>query len=187
MRDPGDVVRAAARTKSTTALQKRLAKLSRGDLARDSLERFGALVLAPDKQAAIDCVNALAPEHLHIQTRDPDAFVGRDRQRRGDLPRAVHAGGGRRLRGRPVARAADRRHGPVRQRAERQRLPQADEHPAVHPQRACRRSPTDVIFLANKEGLTGHAASVEIRANDNGPAARPKPKPDKVPRRRRKK
>ncbi len=38
----------------------------------------------------------------------------------------------------------------------------------------------DVIFLANKEGLTGHAASVEQRAHDNGPAARPKPKPDKV-------
>ena len=38
----------------------------------------------------------------------------------------------------------------------------------------------DVVFLANKEGLTGHAASVEMRANDNGPAARPKPKPDKV-------
>ncbi len=35
--------------------------------------------------------------------------------------------------------------------------------------------------MANKEGLTGHAASVELRANDNGPAARPKPKPEKVP------
>ena len=38
----------------------------------------------------------------------------------------------------------------------------------------------DVVFLANKEGLTGHAASVEMRANDNGPAARPKPKPEKA-------
>ncbi len=38
-----------------------------------------------------------------------------------------------------------------------------------------------MIFMANKEGLTGHAASVELRANDNGPAARPKPKPEKVP------
>jgi histidinol dehydrogenase len=47
------------------ALQKRLAKLSRAELARDSLERFGALVLAPDKAAAVACVNAIAPEHLH--------------------------------------------------------------------------------------------------------------------------
>jgi histidinol dehydrogenase len=38
----------------------------------------------------------------------------------------------------------------------------------------------DVIFLAKKEGLSGHVASVEFRVNDTGPAARPKPKPDKV-------
>ena len=37
----------------------------------------------------------------------------------------------------------------------------------------------DVIILANTEGLTAHAASVEQRANTNGPEARPKPKPDK--------
>jgi len=29
------------------ALEKRLAKLERGDLARESLERYGAIVLAP--------------------------------------------------------------------------------------------------------------------------------------------
>ncbi|HEY3789087.1 MAG TPA: histidinol dehydrogenase, partial [Urbifossiella sp.] len=57
------------------SLEKRLAKLSRADMARESLERYGALVLAPDKQSAIDCVNFLAPEHLHIQTRDPDGFL----------------------------------------------------------------------------------------------------------------
>ncbi|MFO0824174.1 MAG: aminotransferase class I/II-fold pyridoxal phosphate-dependent enzyme [Gemmataceae bacterium] len=37
----------------------------------------------------------------------------------------------------------------------------------------------DVIYLANTEGLTAHAASVEIRSNSNGPEARPKPKVDK--------
>ena len=35
------------------------------------------------------------------------------------------------------------------------------------------------IYLANTEGLTCTAASVELRANDKGPEARPKPKPDK--------
>ena len=38
----------------------------------------------------------------------------------------------------------------------------------------------DVVTLANIEGLVGHAASIELRANDNGPAARPKPKPEKA-------
>jgi histidinol dehydrogenase len=37
----------------------------------------------------------------------------------------------------------------------------------------------DVVFLAKTEGLTAHAASVDIRANNNGPEARPRPKPDK--------
>jgi histidinol dehydrogenase len=37
-----------------------------------------------------------------------------------------------------------------------------------------------VIYLANAEGLTAHAASVELRANEKGPEARPKPKPEKV-------
>ena len=57
------------------ALEKRLAKLGRADLSRESLERYGAFVLAPDKAAAVECVNELAPEHLHVQTRDPDAFA----------------------------------------------------------------------------------------------------------------
>ena len=122
------------------ALEKRLAKLGRGDLSRESLERYGAFVLAPDKQAAIECVNEMAPEHLHIQTRDPDAFTD-EVGRRGDLPRPVHPGGAGRLRGRPVARAADRRDRPVRQRAVGQRLPQADQHHAVHPERAAGHGP----------------------------------------------
>ncbi len=49
----------------------------RGELARESLERYGAFVFAPDEQAAIDCTNALAPEHLHIQTKDPEAILER--------------------------------------------------------------------------------------------------------------
>ena len=77
------------------AIQKKLAKLARADLARDCLERFGALVLAPDKKAALECVNALAPEHLHIQTRDPGSVRGAGSQRGGGLPGAVHTGRGR--------------------------------------------------------------------------------------------
>src|SRR6202043_1652867 len=41
-------------------------------LARSSLEQFGALVLARDAEEAIDCVNQLAPEHLHISTRNAE-------------------------------------------------------------------------------------------------------------------
>lgn len=161
------------------ALEKRLAKLSRADLARDSLERYGAFVLAPDKKSAIECVNALAPEHLHIQTRDPDAFVEEV-----ESAGAVFLGPFT-----PVA-LGDYAAGPshvlptggtarfssgltandFRKRTSIMRFTR----------NGLREIADDVIFLAKQEGLTGHAASVEQRANDNGPAARPKPKPDKV-------
>ena len=162
------------------ALQKRLAKLSRADLARDSLERFGALVLAPDKAAAVDCVNSLAPEHLHIQTRDPDAIL-EDIDSAGAVflgpftPVAVGdyaAGPSHVLPTGGTARfASGLTTNDFRKRTSILRFTR----------KGLQEIASDVIFLANKEGLTGHAASVELRANDNGPAARPKPKPDKVP------
>lgn len=52
------------------ALDRQLAVLSRGAAARESLESFGALVLTRDAADAVALVNELAPEHLHIQTRD---------------------------------------------------------------------------------------------------------------------
>ncbi|HEY1187034.1 MAG TPA: histidinol dehydrogenase [Gemmata sp.] len=162
------------------ALTKRLAKLSRADLARDSLERFGALVLAPNKQAAIDCTNALAPEHLHIQTQDPDAIL-EDIDSAGAVflgpftPVAVGdyaAGPSHVLPTGGTARfASGLTTNDFRKRTSILRFTR----------NGLKEIASDVIFMANKEGLTGHAASVELRANDNGPAARPKPKPDKVP------
>jgi len=50
-------------------IEAQLARLSRGDLARASLEQFGALILAPSEHAAVELTNDFAPEHLHIQTR----------------------------------------------------------------------------------------------------------------------
>ena len=51
--------------------------MSRGDLARDSLERFGALVLVRDEDEAVALANQIAPEHLHVSTADPDRLVPR--------------------------------------------------------------------------------------------------------------
>src|SRR3954464_3323744 len=53
-------------------LERQLAPLPRGALSRASLEQFGALVLARSPREAIACVNELAPEHLHIATRDAE-------------------------------------------------------------------------------------------------------------------
>jgi histidinol dehydrogenase len=59
------------------ALEDQLGRLSRGSLARDSLERFGALVLARDEDEAIALSNRIAPEHLHVSTADPERLVPR--------------------------------------------------------------------------------------------------------------
>jgi histidinol dehydrogenase len=161
------------------ALQKKLGKLARADLARDSLERYGAMVLAPDKQSAIDCINELAPEHLHIQTRDPDALVD-DITSAGAVflgpftPVAVGdyaAGPSHVLPTGGTARfSSGLNANDFRKRTSILRFTR----------NGLKEIAPDVVFLANAEGLTAHAASVEMRANDNGPAARPKPKPDKV-------
>lgn len=59
------------------ALARQLARLSRGDLARESLERFGALILVRDEDEAVDLTNLIAPEHLHVSTADPDRLAER--------------------------------------------------------------------------------------------------------------
>ena len=51
-----------------SALEAQLLQLSRGDLARDSLEQYGALVLVRDEAEAVELSNQMAPEHLHIST-----------------------------------------------------------------------------------------------------------------------
>lgn len=59
------------------ALEEQLGCLSRGSLARDSLERFGALVRVRDEDEAIALSNRIAPEHLHVSTADPERLVPR--------------------------------------------------------------------------------------------------------------
>ncbi len=59
------------------ALIEQLIWLPRGDLARESLERHGALVLARDEDEAVDLANKFAPEHLHVSTSDPERLCDR--------------------------------------------------------------------------------------------------------------
>lgn len=58
-------------------LEQQLAKLERGDLARTSLEQFGALVLASSEEEAARMTDQLATEHLHISTDHPEQLLGK--------------------------------------------------------------------------------------------------------------
>jgi histidinol dehydrogenase len=61
------------------ALQRRLTQLARREIAEQSLQSFGALIVVPDLSAAIDLANQIAPEHLELLVRDPFSIIGRIR------------------------------------------------------------------------------------------------------------
>ena len=61
--------------KIVSALEKQLANLQRGDLARASLESFGALILVGDRNEAARLANHLATEHLHIACADAEGML----------------------------------------------------------------------------------------------------------------
>jgi histidinol dehydrogenase len=60
-----------------SALLTQLGKLPRGDLALTSLNDYGALIVARDASQAAELSDLLAPEHLHISTRDPEGMLDR--------------------------------------------------------------------------------------------------------------
>ncbi|HOH31049.1 MAG TPA: histidinol dehydrogenase [Candidatus Hydrogenedentes bacterium] len=49
-------------------LRERMARLSRISIISKSLEAFGAIVVTPDMETAIELANFVAPEHLSVQT-----------------------------------------------------------------------------------------------------------------------
>jgi histidinol dehydrogenase len=59
----------------SAAVSRQLPDLTRRELARESLEQFGAFILADNSDEAVECANQLAPEHLQILTRQPENLV----------------------------------------------------------------------------------------------------------------
>ena len=56
-------------------LDRQLQQLSRENQARESLESFGAMILAGDERDAVGVANQIAPEHVQILTRDPESLL----------------------------------------------------------------------------------------------------------------
>ncbi len=61
------------------AVDGQLKALPRGETAGASWRDFGAIVLVRDLAEAVPLVDAIAPEHLQIETRDADALAARIR------------------------------------------------------------------------------------------------------------
>ena len=161
------------------ALNRQVNKLERGELARDSIERYGAFILVKNAKQAIEVTNFLAPEHLHVQTRDPEAISDQV-----DDAGAVFLGNFT-----PVALgdyAAGPSHVlPTGGSARYSSGLTANDFLRCSSimsftARGMRHLAEDVVRLAQKEGLTGHAASVSVRMGDTKLPARPPKKPVKA-------
>lgn len=53
-----------------------VAQSPRAGITRTSLENEGAIVIAPDRAAAVDAVNTIAPEHLELHCSDAMGLLG---------------------------------------------------------------------------------------------------------------
>jgi histidinol dehydrogenase len=147
------------------AVEDQLEGLSRGEAARESIERFGALTLVCDEAAAIALANEIAPEHLHVMTEDPDRVA-----------QAIHNAGAVFLGPHTPVALGDYVAGPshVLPTGGTARfdsgLSANDFLRSYSVLRFTREGlesvAADARFLAQREGLTAHAASVDLRLQD---------------------
>ena len=61
------------------AVKKQVKHLARKEIAEKSLEKFGAVIVVPDINAAIELANRMAPEHLELQIDMPFEYIGKIR------------------------------------------------------------------------------------------------------------
>jgi histidinol dehydrogenase len=63
--------------KTMTELEIQLEHLPRREIAQQSIDRFGTILLVPDIETGIELSNRLAPEHLELIVKDPFDYIDR--------------------------------------------------------------------------------------------------------------
>ncbi len=143
-------------------LQRQVARLSRSDLTRQSLEEFGTLIIVRDAGEACALTDAIAPEHLHIATANA-----------AELARGIRNAGAAFLGNYSPVAVGDYAAGPshvlptsgtARWAAGLTANDFLRGSSVIHYTReGLQRVAEDVRRLADKEGLTAHRASVDVR------------------------
>ncbi|MCH2126424.1 MAG: histidinol dehydrogenase, partial [Pirellulaceae bacterium] len=143
-------------------LDQQIGSLSRSELTRQSLEDFGALVLVRDPTEACEIANLIAPEHLHLAVANPHPL----------LKQISHAGATFLGNFSPVALgdyAAGPSHvlptgGTARWAAGLTANEFLRGSSVIsYSQKGLEAVAHDIQVMADKEGLTAHRASVDIR------------------------
>ncbi len=57
-------------------VEKQIPRLSRAEIARESIDKNGMIIISDDIKTAIDVSNSLAPEHLELCVEDPFEWLG---------------------------------------------------------------------------------------------------------------
>jgi histidinol dehydrogenase len=144
------------------AVKSQVAGLGRAGIASKSLEKYGAIIVVKDVNAAVEMANRIAPEHLELHLKDAFEYVGKIRNAGaifvGDYtPEAVGdyiAGPNHVLPTAGTARFASALS--VDNFIKKTSL--------IHyTQKAFRREAADIIRLAEVERLGAHAGSIKVR------------------------
>ena len=56
-------------------IDRQLGSLTRADIARESIKKFGTIFVVADLAAAVDLANRIAPEHLELQIKEPFDYL----------------------------------------------------------------------------------------------------------------
>ena len=144
------------------AVDHQLPGLSRKEIARASLARYGAIMVVSNIGTALDIANRIAPEHLELHLNDPFACIGQ-----------IHNAGAVFIGQYTPEPVGDYIAGPnhVLPTAGTARFSSAlsvghfmKKTSIVHySEAAFRKEAKDIVRLAETEGLTAHANAVKIR------------------------
>lgn len=145
-------------------LEQQCQKLERGDLARQCLDEFGAILIVDNWQKAAEVTNRLAPEHLHLETEWDEGLI-RSIKNAGAIFAGHHT---------PVA-LGDYVAGPshvlptgatARWAAGLTCNDFLRSHSIIHyNEQGLQADAEDLVRLSTKEGLTAHRESVTARLN----------------------
>ena len=146
-------------------LERQIPMLERADIARESIDRNGKIIVAPDISLAVEISNEIAPEHLELCLDDPFDYLDKIR----------HAGSIFMGRNCPEALgdyfAGPNHTLPTSGTAKFSSPLSVDDFVkktqyTYYTKDALRAVADDIAYFANKEGLGAHAKSATVRFED---------------------
>lgn len=157
---------AALAQKVSAELEEQIPLLERADIARESIDKNGKIIVADTLDAAIEIANEIAPEHLELCVDNPFDYLDKIR----------HAGSIFMGRNCPEALgdyfAGPNHTLPTSGTAKFSSPLSVDDFVkktqyTYYTKGALRKVADDVAFFANKEGLGAHAKSATVRLEDD--------------------